>query len=273
MLGRQCVQHESLFDWDPENYDRARPSYPDALFDDLWEYLNEGRREQPDVVEVGPGTGQATQSLLERGAHVTAVELGPRLAAFLTRKFGAQPALSVVNAAFERATLPEGTWDLVFSATAYHWIEAEARTTKPYALLKADGVLAVVDTIQIRDEADRGYFERSQPLYARYWPDQATFVPAPAPDTVEPPIAAELRASELFDDVRLWRYRWDQRYDVDAYMALVRSYSNTYELEPGKRERFLADLQAFVEAEEGASVLRPLVITLVAGRRRTLQSD
>ncbi len=267
------MQRESLFDWDPENYERARPAYPSALFDDLWAYLDDGQRGQPAVVEVGPGTGQATRALLERGAQVTAVELGPRLAAFLAQKFGAQPALSVVNAAFERAPLPDGAWDLVFSATAYHWIEAEARTAKPYALLKADGVFAVVDTIQVRDESDRGYFERSQPLYARYWPDQTTYHPGPDPETVEPPIAVELRASELFDDVRLWRYRWDQRYDVDAYLALVRSYSNTYELEPAKRERFLRDLREFVEAEEGSSVLRPLVITLVAGRRRDTSGD
>lgn len=260
---------ESLFDWDPENYDRARPSYPDALFDDLWAYFDEGARAQPAVVEVGPGTGQATRALLERGARVTAVELGPRLAAFLARKFRAQPELDVVNAAFENAPLSEGAWDLVFSATAYHWVAPEARTAKPHALLMAGGVLAVVDTIQIRDEADRDYFERSQPLYARYWPDQATFHPAPRPDDVEPPILEEMRTSGLFDDVRLWRYRWDQRYDVEAYMSLVRSYSNTYELVPDVRERFLADLRAFVEAEEGAYVLRPLLITLVTGRRRS----
>ena len=258
---------ESLFDWDPENYDRARPSYPDALFDDLWAYLDEGTRAHPATIEVGPGTGKATRALLARGARVTAVELGPRLAAFLAQKFPAQPELTVVNAASEDVALPEGAWDLVFSATAYHWVVPEKRMAKPRALLKAGGVLAVVDTIQVRDEADRGYFERSQPLYARYWPDQATFHPAPLPD-VDPPILEEMRASGRFEDVRLWRYRWDQRYDVEAYISLVRSYSNTYELAPDLRESFLADLRAFVKAEEGAYVLRPLVITSVAGRRR-----
>lgn len=259
---------ESLFDWDPENYDRARPSYPDALFDDVWAYLDEGTRAQPATIEVGPGTGQATRSLLARGARVTAVELGPRLAVFLARKFLGQPELTVVNAAFEDVLLSEGAWDLVFSATAYHWVAPETRMAKPHALLKAGGVLAVADTVQVRDEADRGYFERSQPLYARYWPGQATFHPSPRPDDVEPTILEEMRGSGLFEDVRLWRYRWDQRYDVDAYISLVRSYSNTYELAPDLREQFLADLRAFVEAEEGAYVLRPLVITLVAGRRR-----
>lgn len=257
----------SLFDWDPENYDRARPSYPDALFDDLWAYLDEETRAHPATIEVGPGTGQATRALLARGARVTAVELGPRLAVFLARKFLVQPELTVVNAAFEDVPLSEGAWNLVFSATAYHWVASETRTARPYALLKAGGVLAVVDTIQVRGAADRGYFERSQPLYARYWPDQPTFHPTPQPD-VEPPILEEMRASGLFEDVRRWRYRWDQRYDVDAYISLVRSYSNTYELAPDLRESFLADLRAFVKAEEGAYVLRPLVITLVAGRRR-----
>lgn len=258
---------ESLFDWDPENYDRARPSYPEALFDDLWSYLASGSSSQPLVVEVGPGTGQATRDLLERGAHITAVELGPRLAAFLARKFQDFPNLAVLNAAFETAPLAGAAWDLVFSATAYHWIAPEARMTRPYRLLKPGGVLALVDTIQVRDDADRGYFERSQPLYARYWPDQASFRPAPERGD-EPPILAEVRACGLYDDVRLWRYHWDQRYDVHAYIALVRSYSNTYELAPELRELFLADLRAFVEQEQDASVLRPLEITMVAGRRK-----
>ncbi len=257
---------ESQFDYDPENYDRARPSYPPALFDDLWAYLDPGARAQPATVEVGPATGQATHSLLARGARVTAVELGPRLAAFLAAKYVDQPALRVVNAAFEDALLPEASADLLFSATAYHWVDAAVRMSRPHALLRPGGVLAIVDTNQVRDDADRSYFERSQPLYARYWPDQQTYRPGPEPDLV-PPIFEEVRASGLFEDVRLSRYRWDQRYDVDAYIALVRSYSNTFELPPDRREAFLRDLRAFVAAEEGASVLRPLVITLVTGRK------
>lgn len=254
----------SLFDAVPEIYDRVRPTYPDALFDSLVEYV--GPREAPiEAIEVGPGTGQATQSLLARGMHVTAVELGPSLAAFLARKFEHEPRLTVMNTAFEDAPLAEGSADLAFSATAYHWVAPAVRMSRPHALLRAGGVLAVLDTIQVRDDADRGYFKRSHPIYLRYWPET---VYRDSPDTdVEPPILAEMRASGLFQDVRIWRQRWDQRYDVDAYMDLVQSYSNTWELAPDAREAFLRDLRAFVAAEEGRYVYRPLVITLVAGRK------
>lgn len=257
---------ESHFDADPATYDRARPIYPDALFEDLWGYLDRDMRARPEVVEMGPGTGQATQALLRRGANVTAVELGSNLAAYLAEKYAGEPRLTVLNAAFEDAPLPERAFDLVFAATAYHWVAPEARMARPHALLRERGVLAVVDTVQVRDEADRGYFERSQHIYARYWPDRAAFQPALEP-TLEPPILGELRASERFEDARLWRYRWDQRYDVDAYLDLVRSYSNTAQLPPEERARFLDDLRAFVAAEEGGTVLRPLVVTLVVGRR------
>ena len=256
----------SPFDQVPEIYDRVRPEYPQALFDDLFALLP-ARNSPPRVVEMGPATGQATGALLARGAHLTAVEVGANLAAFLARKFRAQPHLEVVNARFEDAPLAEGAWDLVTAATAYHWVAPEVRIAKPHALLARGGVLAIIDTIQVRDAADRDYFERSQPIYARYWADQSTFHESPDPDDATPPILDEMRTSGLFEDVRVHRYRWDQRYDTDAYIDLVRSYSNTYDLDPATRERFLDDLRAMVAAEPNGTVLRPLVITMVSGKR------
>jgi Methyltransferase domain len=59
-----------------EIYDRVRPGYPADLFDALFEMLPP----RPEMVEVGPGTGQATRDLLARGALVHAVEIGPAMA-------------------------------------------------------------------------------------------------------------------------------------------------------------------------------------------------
>ena len=65
------------FDEVPELYDRVRPGYPEAVFDDLVSLagLVAGSR----VLELGPGTGQATVPLARRGLAVTAVELGSGL--------------------------------------------------------------------------------------------------------------------------------------------------------------------------------------------------
>jgi protein-L-isoaspartate O-methyltransferase len=69
----------AAFNQAAELYDRARPGYPPALFDDLAERAGIGPGCR--VLEIGPGTGQATLPLAERGCQVVAVELGAELAA------------------------------------------------------------------------------------------------------------------------------------------------------------------------------------------------
>jgi SAM-dependent methyltransferase len=254
------------FDNVPELYDRVRPGYPPALFDEMFRYLREAvDAPEPRVLEIGPGTGKATASLLERGARVTGVEIGPEMTAFLRRKFASQERLQVINAAFEDAELAAGAYDLVVCATAFHWIDPAVRFAKSRELLRPGGALAIVMTNQIASDVDRGFFDRVFPLYLKYRPDeQNTETPG---ENVVPVEYEEMRSSGLFDDVTLHRYRWDQTYPTAAYSDLVRSYANTQTMEPGPREALIADLCEVIDREYGGSVTRPLVITLTLGRK------
>lgn len=260
------VDRLSFFDVVPEVYDRVRPAYPAALFDALFAFAATGLDcAVHDVVEAGPGTGQATTALLERGAAVTAVELGPNIAAFLAAKFAAEPRLTVQVGAFEEVDLPPASADMVVAATAYHWLDPAVRVATAHRLLRAAGVLAVIDTVQVDSPADRGYFAASQAIYDRYFPGEEPGI-APRPEQVRPAALGELRASPLFDEPRLWTWPWDQRYDTAAYINLVRSYSGTNRMPAGQREAFLADLAASIDREWDGYVVRPLVISLVAAR-------
>src|SRR6476660_4001879 len=106
------------FDEVAELYDKVRPGFPDELFDELAAALPPG----PAVLEVGPGTGQATKGLVTRGARVTAVELGPHLAAVLARNL---PTVEVVVGAFEEVELASGSFDAVVAANSSHWVPPE----------------------------------------------------------------------------------------------------------------------------------------------------
>ncbi len=256
----------TLFDNVPEAYDRARPEYPAAAFDALFAYMQSERSGAVDVVEIGPGTGQATVALLARAAHVTAVEIGPRLAAFLRAKFAGDSRLRVLNAPFEDADLAPACADLVFAATSFQWVDPEIRLAKPHRLLRPGGVLATLSTMQVRSTADHGYFERTFEIYRRYRADDPR-VESPAPEDATPPDYDELRASPLYRDVVLCRYRWDQTYDTARYLDLVRSYSNAQAMEPDAREALLADLRTVIDSEYDGRVTRPLVIVLVMAQR------
>src|SRR5579859_7099207 len=138
-----AVDPRLSFDQVAEIYDDIRPSYPAALFDYLFDRLPA----RPCIVEVGPGTGQATRDLLRRGAVVYAIEIGPAMAAKLRANLPSRD-LQVTIGDFEEVDVPDRGMDAVFSATAYHWVSAAAQRDRPATILKPGGVISIVDLIQ-----------------------------------------------------------------------------------------------------------------------------
>jgi len=252
------------FDQVPEIYEDVRPSYPHELFDALFAMLPP----QPVIVEVGPGTGQATKDLLARGPSVHAVEIGSAMAARLRSNLPTD-RLRVSVADFEDASIPADSADAVFSSSAYHWVSEAAQTGRPASILRLGGVLAVVDLLQVDSPQDGGFFAAAQPIYERYGQGH-TGPPAPTRDQADPPIRAVLEADARFDQVTVRRYDWDQTYRAGDYRKLMISYSGTQMMDEADRVGLLDDMEAFIEQEFGGRVTRPLVATLttaVLGRR------
>ena len=188
------------------------------------------------------------------------------MAAFLSKKLtGTFPALDVVNAKFEDADLEPGAYDLVLAATSFHWLEPSSRLQRCHHLLRPSGTLAIISTNQIDSSADGGFFERVQPVYMQHQQDNEG-LSLPGED-VTPPEHVELESSDLFNELALHRYRWDQRYTSEEYGDLMRSYSGTQAMAPSAQEAMIGDVCALIDAEFGGSITRPLVSTLTLARR------
>lgn len=250
------------FDGVADVYDRVRPTYPPALFRELFDLLPA----HPTIIEVGPGTGQATRDLLAGGARVHAIELGPKLAARLRTNLPS-PDLQITVGDFASEPNEPAGFDAVFAATAYHWIPTPAHVDRPATLLRPGGIAAIVDLVQVTSDADHGFFAACQPVYDRYG-EGHDGPPAPTPDEVDPPMRAAFDADERFDDVRLHTYRWDQTYTATAYRDLMISYSGTQAMTEPDRTALLDDMEAFIAREFDGEITRPLVAALTTARRR-----
>jgi len=156
------------FDEAAELYDRARPRYPSALFDDLGDLAGIGPGAR--VLEIGPGTGQATVPLAERGCRVVAVELGAGLAAVARRNLAPFPAVEVVTGAFEDWPLPPEPFDVVLAATSFHWMDPAVRVAKAADALRPGGALATVATHHVAG-GDESFFAAAQDCYERWDPE------------------------------------------------------------------------------------------------------
>lgn len=145
------MDFRKTFDQIPEDFDKYRPRYREEVFQELASVCKLG----PDkkVLEIGPGTGQATEPILKTGCDYTAIELGENFTSFLKHKFSSYQNFRVINADFETWAFEEGTYDLVYSAATIQWIPEEIAFTKTFQMLKPGGFLAMFMTYS--DETSR----------------------------------------------------------------------------------------------------------------------
>ena len=257
MAGREELR--ATFDRDAELYHRARPGYPDELFDELGDLLP-GRR----AIEVGPGTGQATAQLARRGYSVVAVELGAGLSAVARRELARFPAVEVVHADFERWQPPAEPFDLVLAATSFHWIDPAVRYAKPARLLREGGALAVISTHHVVPRDGDRWFVEVQDVYDRVTGDAGG---APGPPEDVPDDWPDLD-TRLFEQATTRRYLWERRYSADAYLDVLATYSNNVARPPEERRRLFSELRARIEERPDPSV-RKAYLTLLQVARRT----
>ncbi len=211
------------FDEDAANYDALRPTYCADLFRDVLAYS--GLAPGMHAVEVGIGTGQATRPFLDAGCRVTAVELGANLADYVRRKFAAYPLFRVENVAFEAFECPPESVDLLYSATAFHWIPEDTGYPKALRLLRRGGTLALFWN-RPAPRGDDPLHVETQNLYRKY-PLGDTYIPPPAVD--DPARYRRIRdtiASFGFDPVEFRLYHAVRTFNATDYVRLLNTYSD-----------------------------------------------
>lgn len=161
------MEFRKIFDTIPEQFDRYRPRYSPELF----EYLIDHARIGPgkSVLEIGPGTGQATDPILRTGCDYHAIELGEHLYAKMREKYDRFPNFHIVNDDFITYDFGRRRFDMVYSAATIQWIPEEVAFSKTFALLKPGGVLAMMLTRSDYKTPNEALYEQIQGLYDAYY--------------------------------------------------------------------------------------------------------
>jgi SAM-dependent methyltransferase len=238
----------AIFDDVAELYDRVRPGYPAEIIAAL--AASAGIRAGTRILEIGCGTGQLTAPLVALGADVTAVELGPRMAAIAAAKTGAR----IVVADFDSWAGPRGGFDLVVSATAFHWLDPDTRLARIADLLRPGGALATIDTYHVLGGSEAFFAAAQRAIYPRW---------LPGVDPAERrPMAEEIRHSRdlerggLFGPTTFHRRTWDADYPTADYLDLLRTYSATLDLPPRTRHGFLHDIGTLIDTRHGGRITK-----------------
>jgi SAM-dependent methyltransferase len=218
---------ESKFNTVATEYAAGRPDYPTALFDTIAAELGRPLA-GADVIDLGAGTGIASQQLAERGARVTAVELSRPMLGQIAASAAVRPVQASANALPFRAAAA----DLVTCAQAWHWMDPDRAVPQFRRVLREGGLFAAWWNHNRRDAA----WEAEQ----RARIDAAN--PAAASQHFRGPAARDFDTAFGLDVTR-HDFAWDRAVPLDVHLDNINSKSFIAELDDPKafltREREL----------------------------------
>lgn len=243
------------FGVEPERYDRARPSYPDAAVDMVCDGTDVRR-----VLDVGCGTGIASQLFLDRGCDVVGVEPDERMAALAARR-----GVRVVIEPFESFSAPAEPFDVVVSAQAWHWVDQDVGPTRAADALRAGGRLALLsngyERGEVREELTAVYRQHAPELLTK------TFVLGRPAPTLGESHGPQIEACGRFGHIEEGAFEWARTYTRDEWLDQLPTHSDHRMLAPDALATLLEHIGEVIDANGGTLTIWHTTEVLVAVRR------
>jgi SAM-dependent methyltransferase len=256
----------ATFDAAAALYQRARPDYPAALFDHLIEASGLGAGDR--LLEVGCASGKATLPLARRGFRITCIERGANLARAARRNLAAFADVSIIEARFEDWRPPDGVqFDLVFAATAWHWVDPEVRYQGAWQALRPGGHLAFWDALHVLPDDGDPFFLDIQDVYDEIGEGMPPGTVSPRPGEL-PDRREEVEAGGLFEVVDVRHFDWETVYDAEGYIDLLNTFSGHIAMEAWQRDRLYAEIRRRLAERSDGRLRRHWGAVLHVARRR-----
>jgi hypothetical protein len=224
------------FGADAARYDRARPSYPDALVRRIV-----AASPGLDVLDVGIGTGIA--DLARQGGFVVEVAL------------------------FEEWDPAGRLFDAVVAGQAWHWVDPVQGAALAAAVLRPGGLLALFWNV-FEPPADLAH--AFSEVYRRTLPDSPFSGGTSRGVEAYSPILTKavdgIRAARAFAEPEEWRFEWEWPYSRDEWLDFVPTSGGHSQLPPGKLDELLAGIGAAVDAVGGSFTMHYTTVAVASER-------
>ncbi len=243
---------EWTFDTVAATYEKLRPGYVDELYQTIFDYIPID--ENSSVVEVGSGGGQATAPMLKTGCCLTAVEYGRQFSERLRERFREYPDFSVVTDKFENVEFPDGAFDLVYSASAFHWIPEEIGYKKVFSMLKSGGAFARFANHPYRAKGNSALSEEIDAIYDEYYYTYHNKKRDPLTEFTEAQAQERAKIAERygFSDIRYALFYRERVFSAKEYTSLLGTYSDHIAMEKTVRTRFFSKIEEAINKHGGA---------------------
>ncbi|MCR5419170.1 MAG: methyltransferase domain-containing protein [Lachnospiraceae bacterium] len=248
------MEFRRVFDTIPEQFDKYRVRYSSEVFDSIIEYAKIGPGRS--VLELGPGTGQATEPVLNTGCDYHAIELGENLYAKMVEKYGHLANFSIVNDDFITHDFGDEKFDMIYSAATIQWIPEQIAFSKTFELLKPGGTLAMILCIGDYKTPNEKLYAKIQKVYDEYF----------KPDTVYEYGGFRYQAATEYGytDFEKREFYAVREMELEDYVAFCGTHCDHIVLSEPYRSRFYEGIREAVIQEGGKVVFNDTYVLYLA---------
>jgi SAM-dependent methyltransferase len=230
-------------------YDKYRPSYPLELINDLIEKAQLTNKSR--ILEIGAGSGKATELFVDKGLEMTCIEPGKDLVLEGKRKFK-EKNVRYYNCRFEEWEEKLGYYDFVISAQAFHWIPQPIGYRKCSNSLKDNKKIGLFWNYYTSNE---GQVDKE----LKQLIDQYPIMYIASRDNIKDRInntVSEIQRSGYFKKPLVLKYPWTQKYNIEEYIGFIKTGNGYLSLGTKEREIVEGRVKEIID-KNGGTIVRP----------------
>lgn len=251
----------SAFGTDAAGYHAGRIGYPAGLFEALFARCVP----HPEILEIGAGTGLATEGLWQCAPKsLTAIEPDAALVDFLRGRFSGHPLKTITSDFIEAAV--SDAYDLITCAAAFHWMDAKQALAKITTILRPNGIWAMWWNSYLNPGIGDALADAIMPLL-----DGIALPPSVRRHghySLDVRHHCALLEDAGFVDIEHNVYRRERNLSADEVAALYASYSFVRALPDAERITLLNQIAALVDHLFGGSAPNVVLTACYSARRK-----
>ncbi len=240
------MDYRKIFDTIPEQFDKYRPRYSPKLFSYLIDRAKIGSGK--DVLELGPGTGQATEPILMTGCNYYAIELGENFYAKMNEKFSSHEKFHIMNDDFITYDFGKQSFDVIYSAATIQWIPERIAFSKTFELLKPGGILAMILLDGDYKTPNEELYAKIQKIYDEY------YKPTKLYKDMKEPFDYRHATEYGYTDFERHDFYGEREFTADEYVAYCGTHSDHLAIPEPNKTKFFKELSKTV-SENGNKVV------------------
>jgi ubiquinone/menaquinone biosynthesis C-methylase UbiE len=231
------------------SYDAARKGFPEESIDYIFEKTG---KEKPDILDIGCGTGIATEQLVEKGAHTIGTDVDTDMIRQAQKDNRYDIEYNVAPA--EKLPFPDATFDAVTAFSAFHWFANRGALNEIKRVLKPSGYFFTIN----KNEA--GDFKKENKKILQQ------FMEKELPDVKKHYDPNSVLAENGFSDIEEKIFNVTEYFTPEEALSYIQTMSVWNLVLENKRRDVLSELlKRFNMATKKGKVERKLEIVVVSG--------